>query len=138
MPGKLAFWPQDSTLMTPLQKKKTLEAVNLITKEKCCGTIKGRSCADGSKQQRDLKPDKSTYSPTYSTESLTTTLVIDATEKRDMAICDIPGAYLQTELPSDNEIHMRLRGQSVDVMCEVNPTYKPFVVVYKITRKFCM
>ena len=81
MPGLLAFWPQDSTLMTPLQKKKTLEAVNLITKEKCCGTIKGRSCADGSKQQRDLKPDESTYSPTYSTESLTTTLAIDATEK---------------------------------------------------------
>ena len=133
MPGKPVFGPQDSTLMTPLQKKKTLEAVNLI-KEKRCGTIKGRSCADGSKQRRYLKPDESTYSPTCSTESLTTTLVIDATEKRDVAICDIPGAYLQTELPADKEIHMKLRGQFVDIMCEVNPTYKPFVT-YENNKK---
>jgi hypothetical protein len=126
MPGKPVFGPQDSTLMTPLQKKMTLEAVNLI-KEKRCGAIKGRSCADGSKQRKYLKPEESTYSPTCSTEALITTLVVDATEKRDVAICDIPGAYLQTELPPEKEIHMRLRGQFVDIMCEVNPVYKKFV-----------
>jgi hypothetical protein len=126
MPGKPVFGPQDPTLLTPLQKKKTLEAVNLI-KEKRCGTIKGRSCAGGSKQRKYLKSDESTYSPTCSTEALMTTLVIDATEKRDIAICDIPGAYLQTALPPDKEIHMRLRGQFVDIMCEVNPVYKKFI-----------
>jgi hypothetical protein len=127
MPGKPVFGPQDASKLTPLQKKMTLEAVNLI-KEKRCGKIKGRTCANGSKQKRYLKTDESVYSPTVSTEALLATLIVDAKEKRDIAIYDIPGAYLQTELPPDKEIHMRLRDEFVDIMCEVNADYLPYVV----------
>jgi hypothetical protein len=127
MPGKPVFGPQDASKLTPLQKKMTLEAVNLI-KEKRCGKIKGRTCANGSKQKRYLKTDESVYSPTVSTEALLGTLIVDAKEKRDIAIYDIPGAYLQTELPPDKEIHMRLRDEFVDIMCEVNANYLPYVV----------
>jgi hypothetical protein len=127
MPGKPVFGLQDTSKLTPLQKKMTLEAVNLI-KEKRCGKIKGHTCANRSKQKRYLKTDESVYSPTVSTEALLATLIVDAKEKRDIAIYDIPGAYLQTELPPDKEIHMKLRDEFVDIMCEVNADYLPYVV----------
>ena len=127
MPGKPVFGPQDASKMTPLEKKKTLEAVNLV-KEKRDGSIKGRTCADGSRQKQYLKPDESVYSPTVSPEALIATLIVDAKEERDVAIYDIPGAYLQTELPDDTVIHMKLRGDFVDIMCEVNPDYLPYVI----------
>ena len=48
MPGKpeVAIFIPDG--ITPLNRKKTLEAVNLI-KEKRCGNIKGITCANGEK-----------------------------------------------------------------------------------------
>ena len=87
--------------LTPLDRKKTLESVNLI-KEKCCGNIKGRTCANGRKKLKCLKPDESVYSPTCPTEALMATLVINAMEQRDVAIFDVPGDFLQNSLPADN------------------------------------
>ena len=49
IPRKPVFEPQDGK-MTPLKKKKTLEAVNLI-KEKRDRKIKGHTGANGSKQK---------------------------------------------------------------------------------------
>ena len=40
--------PQDTSEFSSEDKRKVLEAVNLI-KDKRTGTIKGRTCADGSK-----------------------------------------------------------------------------------------
>ena len=48
-------------------------------------------------------------------------LVIDAMEQRDVAIITVPGDFLQTALPVDNFLLMRVRDEFVDVMCEVNP-----------------
>ena len=51
------------------------------------------------------------------------TLVIDAMEQRDLAIFDVIGALLQTALPEDKFLLMRIWDECVDVMCEVNPEY---------------
>ena len=112
--------------LTPLDKNKTLEAVNLI-KEKLCGKIKVRNCANGSKHIRYLKPDESVYSPTYSTEALMTILVIGATERVDVTILDVPGDFLQTALPADNFLLLQIRDEFLDVMCEVKPEYIPYL-----------
>ena len=56
IPGKPVVEPVLATSLTPDMKRRALEAVNLIA-EKRCGTIKGRTCADGSKQHRYLRPD---------------------------------------------------------------------------------
>ena len=122
MPGKPVVAPFNTDVLNPLDRKKTLEAVNLI-KEKCCGNIKGRTCANGSKQRNYLKPDESVYSPTFSTKARMATLVIDAMEQRDVAIFDVPRAFLQTELPENNILLMQIRDQFVDVMWEVKPEY---------------
>ena len=78
--------------LTPLYRKKTLEDVNLI-KEKRCGKIKGRTCSNGRKHRKCLKPDESVYSPTYSTKSLMVTLVTYVMEKIDVAIFYVPGDF---------------------------------------------
>ena len=56
-----------------------------------------------------------------------TTLVIDAMERRDVAVFDVPGAYLQTPMPKDKNILMVIRGQFVDILCDVNPKYREHV-----------
>ena len=45
--------------LTPLEKKDLLRAVNLI-KEKLCGKIKGRTCADGQKQRKYISQEEAT------------------------------------------------------------------------------
>ena len=84
--------------LTAKDKKEALEAVNIIA-QKRSGKIKGRTCANGRKQRKYLKGDESYASPTASLESIMTTLVIDAHEGRDVAIADVPGAYLHAEFP---------------------------------------
>jgi len=58
VPGKLVFGCIDPIKITNEEKRSALEAVNLI-KKKRCGKIKGRTCADGSKQKRFLKHGES-------------------------------------------------------------------------------
>lgn len=52
------------------------------------------------------------------------TLVIDALEERDMGIFDVPGVYLQAEMPKEKNMLMKFREEFVDIMCDVNPEYK--------------
>jgi len=126
MPGKPVFGAVDYHTLSEQEKKEALEAVNLI-KEKRDGKIKGRTCANGSKQRQYLKDGENVYSPTCAMESLMTTLIIDALEKRDVAIFDVPGAFLQTEMPKDKNVLLVIRDEFVDILCEVNPQYKEHV-----------
>ena len=79
--------------LTDKEKEEALEAVNLI-KVKRDGTIKGRSCANGKKQWDYVSQEDKFASPTVSNEALMTSLAIDLFEERDVAITDVPGAYL--------------------------------------------
>ena len=51
MSGKPGVTPIDLDTLYFEDKSKALEAVNMI-KEKICGKIKGRACADGIKQKK--------------------------------------------------------------------------------------
>ena len=89
--------PIDPKTLTPEDKKKALNAVNLI-EEKRDGRIKGRTCGDGSTQRRYSKYGDSVASPTVSLEGLITSLVIASSEGRYIYIYiysfDVPGAFL--------------------------------------------
>ena len=85
--------------------------------------IKGRTCADGSKQHQYLKENESIASPTASLEGIFTTLVIDAYKEREVATFDIPGEYLHAEMPKDKKVILKLRGIFVNIMCDINPEY---------------
>ena len=72
-----------------------------MIKEKRCGMIKGRTCENGMLNKRYLKEDETVYSTTLLTESLMSTLLIDDMEHRDVAVFDLPGYYLHTEIPAN-------------------------------------
>jgi hypothetical protein len=67
--------------------------------EKRDGTVKACHCANGS-TQRDYMQREEVSSPTVSTESVLLTAVIEAQEGRDVATCDIPNAFIQTDVHS--------------------------------------
>jgi hypothetical protein len=78
--------------LTARQKKSALESL-MFLKEKKYGSIKGRACADGRKQREGSTKSNAT-SPTVALESVLITATIDAFEKQEVAIVDVPGAYL--------------------------------------------
>ena len=48
------------------------------------------------------------------------TLFIDAVEQCDVGVFDVPGSYLQTEIPANKQILLRIRYEFLNIMCEVN------------------
>ena len=54
-------------------------------------------------------------------------LMIDTKEGRDVATADVEGAYLHADM--EDFVILKLAGEAVDIMCQVNPKYKKFVVV---------
>ena len=58
IPSKPVVEPFNTDGITPIDRKKTLEALKFI-KEKSCGNIKGRTCANGRNQRKYLKLDES-------------------------------------------------------------------------------
>ena len=53
-------------------------------------------------------------------ESLLAQLIIDAFEERGMAIFDVPGAYLNVDMPEDKFVLLKLEDDFIYIMCEVN------------------
>ena len=96
----------------------------MFLKEKRCGRIKARGCADGRKQ-RLWKTKEETSSPTVRTHSLFLTAVIAALEGRKVVTVDIPGAFMQTDI--DELIHVKLEDELVDVLLLVDNKYAAFV-----------
>lgn len=117
------FEPKHADELTMEQKKVALNLITLVT-EKRSGQIKGRACADGRKQRRYIRKEEVT-SPTIQLESLMLTLLIDAYENRDVATADVVGAYLMANM--DDFVLVKVIGQSVEVMCEVDDNYKKIV-----------
>ena len=49
-------------------------------------------------------------------------LSIDAKEGRDVTTCDIPGSFIQTDMPEGaNKVHIKLDGAMVDLLAKINP-----------------
>jgi len=97
--------------------------VNLI-KIKRCGKVKGRTCADGN-VQRNYVPREEASSPTLSNEALMCLLLINSFENREVAVFDVPGAYLHADIPESKFEILKIEDEDdfVDIMCNVNPEY---------------
>ena len=71
-------------------------------------------------------------SPTVSTEETLLTTVIKAQEGRDVATFDFPNAFVQTHVEEKdkdgNQTIMNMRGVCVDILCEIDPTYRDYMV----------
>lgn len=78
----------------------------------------------GGNKQREYTDKKEASSPTSHTEAVFITAAIEAAEGRDVAIADIPNAFVQTDLIKDDkevEIIMVIRGQLADLLIEIAP-----------------
>jgi hypothetical protein len=62
------------------------------------------------------------------TEAVFLTPIIDALENRDVAVINIPGAFMQVNL--DNKtIHIRLTGKMVELLLEIDhELYEPYLM----------
>jgi Reverse transcriptase (RNA-dependent DNA polymerase) len=110
--------PLDPFKLTDEQKSQSLQSLSVI-KEKRDGRLKGHTVADGSAQKGKFTKSE-TGSPTAASD------VINAYENRDVAVADVTGAYLHAHMK--DFICMRFTGWAVDLLCDVNPAYTPFVV----------
>ena len=91
--------------------------IALIIKKKRSRKIKGRAVADGSRQRVYMNKDEVTF-PTIHLESLILYMVIDGHERRDVATCDVTGAFLIPDI--DNFIIIKLNGDMVHIICDAN------------------
>ena len=86
------FRPKHWKDLTATQRLTVLES-HLFLKEKRDGTIKGRTVAGGNKQRGYISKEDAS-SPTVASESVLLSCIIDAEEGRDVAVIDIPNAFI--------------------------------------------
>jgi hypothetical protein len=94
------FQPQDVDRLITVQKQGALESL-MFLKENRYGSLKGRACADGRKQQ----PRK---------QSCLSRSTIEAYDGRDAAVLAVPGSFLIADM--DDELIMMLRGRLAELM----------------------
>jgi hypothetical protein len=95
------------------------------------GRIKGRTVADGSKQRVWIDKNE-VSSPTVATESVVLSSIIDAKEEREVAVVDIPNAFIQTKNVQLKSHHrkdiMKIKGVLADMLVELDPElYGPYL-----------
>jgi hypothetical protein len=128
---KLVYWKEVNK-----EKRKQILKSHVFVKKKCSGQIKACKVAGGNKQ-RDLISKENASSPTVAMESVLLTSLVEAQENRDVAIVDIPNAFIQTGMEDDEDkVVMRIRGHMADVLMKVAPkVYGPYVATDKQGRK---
>ena len=76
----------------------------------------------GGNKQRGTIDKEDAASPTASLKSVLLTPKIYAVEERDVAVIDIPNAFIQTRIKDDKDkVVMRLRGKLADLLIKTAP-----------------
>ena len=99
-----------------MQRQRALRLLQLI-KLKRCGKVKGRTCADGRKQRNYISKEDA-KSPTVTGEGLILSFVTDAFEGRKVVTCDVPGAFLHSDVVGD--VFVVVDGTLVDILIRSN------------------
>ena len=125
-----AFEPMDVKELTSSEKRKAQDAIMLLEKKENKDP-KGQMVYNG-KPTREWLTREDTSSPTVSQESIMILAAIDAKEDRDVMTADVPNAFIQTPIDvetRDKRIIMKIKGQLVDLLCEIDiNTYAKYVV----------
>jgi hypothetical protein len=120
--------PEMGSTLSIQDKRKALGYL-MFLKRKRCGKIKARGCADGRKQRLYITKEDAA-SPTVSNESVFITAVIDAMEDREVAVADLPGAFMQADM--DTLVHVRFVGKMVELLLEIDRSlYEPYITCEK-------
>ena len=77
--------------------------------------------------------NKESTLPTVSTEAIFIMSVIDAKQNREVAVVDLPGAFLHAENEQDETMFMK--GRLAELMTLIAPqTYRKYVTVKKVKQ----
>lgn len=100
----------------------------MFLKQKRCGRVKGRGCADGC-PQRDYITKDELSSPTISLYALMASCVLDELDSRHVITIDIPGVFLQGDWPqNEHPGYIKFTRIMVDMICQINPSYKDKII----------
>jgi hypothetical protein len=108
--------------LTKKHKEQILES-HIFVEQKRDGKIKARKVIGGNKQ-RDYITKEDVSSPTVTAEAVMLTCVVDAQEDRDVAVVDIPNAFVQTVVSkedADHRVIVHIRGTLVDILVSIAP-----------------
>jgi hypothetical protein len=125
------FVPKLWTDLSADEKSKILKSHMFIVRKQS-GETKARLVGSGNKQ-RDYLSKEDSSSPTAATELVLLTSIVDAAENRDVAIVDIPNAFIQTWVENEKgHVIIRIRGVVVDWLVAIAPkVYSQYVTVGK-------
>ena len=71
----------------------------------------------GGNKQRDCISKEDASSPTVATEAVLLSCIIDVEEDRDVAVINIPNAFIQTQVEDEKEMaFIKIRGVLVDIL----------------------
>ena len=128
-----------------LDEKERDEIINslLLVEENRDGSLKGRLVAHGDQQKQYLNKDE-VYSPTVKTTSVFLTSVIEAKEKHDTRVHDIPNAFVQTE--NEDKVVLKVKEKSAELLVKTDPKlYRKYVIyeqgiviLYVELKKHCV
>ena len=121
------FKPKHWRELLHTQRQMVLES-HMFLKEKRDGKTKARTVAGGNKQRGYIRKEDAS-SPTVATQSVLLTCIIDAEERRDFAVIDVPNAFVQTRVEDEKDMaFIKIRGVLVDILVEIAPdVYKDYV-----------
>ncbi len=109
-------------------RKKALSSL-IFLKEKKNGTIKARSCANGSVQREHVAKEEAA-AQTVGLDSVFITSTIDAKENRKVVTIDIPGAFMHAD--NEDYVIMKMVGTLAELMVKTNPKmYRQYVILEK-------
>ncbi len=130
-----SYKPMHRHELTQAQKEHILES-HIFVEEKRHGKIKARKVVGGNKQQ-DYITKEDVSSPTVSAKAVMLTCMIDALKDQDIAIINIPNAFVQTVVnDEEHRVVVRIRGPLVDILVSIAPdVYGPYVSTNKAGQK---
>jgi hypothetical protein len=129
------FVPKRWSDLTDEEKKKVLESHMFVVKKRD-NKVKARWLAGGN-AQRDYLTKEDASSPTVSTQAVLLTSIVDAHERRNVIVIDIPNAFIQTRVKNKKDrVIIRIRGVVVYWLVRIAPdVYGPFVSTDKKGNK---
>lgn len=109
----------------------------MFLKRKKTVTVKARGCVNIQPQRKYVSKKESSYPTmlTVLTYALFIFCAMEAIESFKVIIYDIPGVFMQADWPEDNECYLNFERIMVKMICEINPSYKKYVLISMVTGK---
>ena len=98
------------------QRQMVLES-HMFLKEKRDEKMKARTVAGGNKQRGYISKDDVDSTTTVDIQSVLLTCIIDAQERRGVAVIDVPNAFIQTRIEDEKDMaFIKIRSALVDIL----------------------